>query len=423
MRGTGPPGALVTVLLGATLAWQAFVPLEAHLGSLDVPLADGAAMGVGLAWGLNRWVERRRPGSGWPRPPALGIGIPLLAASLVGWALVAAVRGGDGGAPPWPGLPVRVHDWARWPLFDVVVYGVALRAAVAAAGVPAVLGAEAAWFAGLSAFSLATSAYRILGGGATWIHVLLPWAHNHKSLAICLGVSWPLVWAWGRDEGAGPRRRAGSHVLVALGICATLLSFSRTALLAAAVGGAALWLGTPRSRPGRPASRPLVAGALAAGLAAATLAVLPRLLGLERLVDSTSTRIWLLGKAISLVGESPWTGVGPGGFVAAPAPVPAPLEVVAGLGPHGLLESLAAELGLPGLLLGSALATVTLLRLAPAATGPVPRACFATAAALLLSVLLSTETWTHTTWIPWAICLGLSPAPSGKYQPARSGSP
>ncbi|MCK6526158.1 O-antigen ligase family protein [Myxococcota bacterium] len=412
----------MAVLVGATLAWQAFVPLEVSLGSLDVPLADGAAMGVALAWGLDRWAGRRRSGGGWARPPAVGRGVALLAVSLVAWALVAAVWAGDGGAPPWLGFPVRVHDWARWPLFDVVVYGVALRAAVAALGAPAVLGAEAAWFVGLSAFCLATSAYRILGGGATWIHVLLPWAHNHKSLAICLGVSWPLVWAWGRDEGAGPRRRAASRALVALGIAAVLLSFSRTALLAAAAGGAALWLGGARPRPGRLSSRPLVTGALAAGLAAAALAVLPRLLGLERLVDSTSTRIWLLGKAFSLVGESPWTGVGPGGFVGASAPVPAPSEVVAGLGPHGLLESLAAELGLPGLLLGGALAATTLLRLVPATTGPVPRACFATGAALLLSVLLSTETWTHTTWIPWAICLGLSPAPSGKSGASR-GSP
>ncbi len=144
------------------------------------------------------------------------------------------------------------------------------------------------------------------------------------------------------------RLRSSAFVLIAAGLAVTR---SRGAILAAAVGCAALWLAGFRARRTAFTGPALTAGGLA--FVAGVTAVLRALPGG---IPGLGGRVFLWSAALALVREHPWTGVGLGGFAPAFPTVAATVLRASAFGtfPLGAVElahnsylQLAAEAGLP----------------------------------------------------------------------------
>jgi hypothetical protein len=224
----------------------------------------------------------------------------------------------------------------------------------------------------------------ILGGYLALALVLLPWV-------------------------LGTRRRAWAGVSVGLLLAGGLLvSFSRAAWLAAAVGLGVWWLTATRRRiPWR---------LVASGLAVLTLVLLVSPVGalvgvrlsprpandLER--GSIEQRLSLDRSALSLIKRHPTLGVGAGNF--GEASLAEGLQAIFGEPAHSVPLLIVAETGVPGALAGLALAVGVLLvaRRSPAA--------LAGCCALTVLMLLDHYLWTMApgrviAWAPLAVVAAL----------------
>lgn len=176
---------------------------------------------------------------------------------------------------------------------------------------------------------------------------------NPNVLAAFLVMSTGLSLGWSTDS-AVRQRRLALLLIAALSIVCIILTYSRGAWLALGVMGPLLLLSG--RRPGR---RSLMFGALAIGILAflAQESLLPRfrsILGMFNPADSSVALRWALWEStLAMIDEHPWLGLGWGSyrfvypeydfFVQNP-------EVIIYHG-HNTLLSIAAEVGLPGMLL------------------------------------------------------------------------
>jgi len=166
---------------------------------------------------------------------------------------------------------------------------------------------------------------------------------------LLLAVGAALAVAW---EDRGPLLRGAAMGAATLAAVGVLLTRSRGALLAGAVGFAA-WIAIQRRgwRPQRRVWLPLGAIALLTVLAVLLSpvgTVLPRrFLGGNGLADSSFLWRWqILRWTWAMVRDHPWWGVGPGAFPVALTQYQR-LPYVSGENPHNLYLELAAEYGLP----------------------------------------------------------------------------
>lgn len=299
-----------------------------------------------------------------------------------------------------------LHHLVRKPLFLYLAYGVGLSWAVARV-VPrrTLIHAALAYVLLTAGLSLGASALRIAAGEALWFQKLDWITPNHKTLAVALAAWVPFVLGepW-RSAQRGPRlaaRIGGAAIILAL-----LASASKTALITAAFGLA--WH-LPRARP--LSTRPrLLVPLLAAALGLAVFS--PLLLQSRAMLDAARSRYSLNVRAWEMFSRDPLFGSGTGMNVVTEM-VTFPHYRVNGVDAHGVVQKIASETGLMGLLSFGAFTWSTgaaLRRRAWRRGGPAGRdwGLWGTWAALHVNLLLSTETFSPTHWVPLGLCWGLS---------------
>lgn len=385
-------GAVVAAV-ATVLTTQAYVDLELSADlwgwQANAPVVDIAGLFllvvVGAAWrggmlGPLQW-----------RPPAPAAWLALIA---------VAVAGLPGALFPL----VSAHAIARRAVFAWLVYGVALSLAAATLLSAARLRALVLFGAALTAaVSVGTSVLRIVGGDALWYQPLAHLTPNHKTLAVSLAGWLPLVFAWARSTGAG---RTAARAVALAAVAAIALSLSKTAMLAAAFAVGWHW---PSRRP--LATRlHLVVPALVGGALLAYYS--PLLIDSKVMLDAARSRHSLNERAWMLFTADPLLGAGLGANTLVEL-VTFPHYRVNGVDAHGVIQKIASETGLLGLLAWSAFtATVgrRLWRLQGRSLWH--HAALGTFFGLHLQLLVSTETFAPTHWAPLAICWGLSFRPA-----------
>ena len=381
--------ALLTGLAVGILLAQDLIDLEltAPIGAwqLNVPLADLLALLL-LLLALPRLLRERIP---WPG--AVGAGLLLLACLL---SLHGAIAPAEG-----------LHTLVRKPLFCYLAYGVGLAWVVARALPSTALRAGLLGWVGLTAgLSIATSVARIASGDALWFAVIMHITPNHKTLAVALAAGLPLLRAPALGEGRL------SRFFIGLALVAIALSASKTAWLATLVGAGLYW---PRARPlcWRPA---LVLPLLAIGLALAYYA--PLIVDSRAMLDAARSRHSLDLRAWQMFAAHPLVGSGIGMNVLIEQ-VTFPHYRVNGVDAHGLIQKVGSEtgaLGLTGylLFLGAVLRDLR-LRWTGGLGAPAYTA-LATVITLHFTLLFSTETWSMTQWIPFAVAWGIAHREAGR---------
>lgn len=383
---------LILILgVGLILLSHGFIDLEwaVDLGRwhMNAPVADLVALAL-LPIGVALAMRDRQAPPGWR-----GYGLFLLACAIS--LSAASVRS------------EALHHLLRKPLFLYLAYGVSLAAIVRRLGLGTPLIAAILGFSLVtSGVSLASSLERIGAGDALWFQALSGLTPNHKTLAVALSAWVPLLIHLCGVKDA--RLRAIGRATLGLALLSILASASKTAWITAAFGVA--WR-FPRTRP--VASRPaLVLPGLAVGLGLALYA--PLLLGSKAMLDAARSRHSLNVRAWEMFADHPLFGSGTGMNVLHEM-VTFPHYRVNGVDAHGVLQKVASETGLVGLA-GYAwfvLAMARGLRDASRQAGPdsAERALFGVFLALHLNLLLSTETFSPTHWVPLALCVGLARTP------------
>ena len=384
---------VVLGLLGAVLLTQSFIDLElsASLGGwvANAPLADLGALGL-----LGAAVLCRTVGPWKNLPGVRGYGA---------FALVALASAGVSFAPG-----DAVHAWLRRIVVPFAACGVGVAAwARAPALRPRLCQLLVLWMATTAAVSLGSSLARVAGGNALWFSALEGLTPNHKTLAVSLAGGLPLV-LFQRDG-----RRSVDAVL-GLALVAIALSLSKTAWITAALALALFFpQGRPLARrPGRTA--PLVLLAMVAALLA------PVVLGSRAMLDAARSRHSLNKRAVAMVLDRPVLGQGPGTNVLVEQ-VTFPDYRVNGVDAHGVLQKVASETGLLGLgtygwfWVGTTGLLVRRWRAAGARYEGASWGALATHATLTSNLLLSTEAFSCTHWVPFGVAVGLSAA----VRPAR----
>lgn len=380
--------ALALGLLALVLWTQSFIDLELALDlgpwHMNAPVADLAALTL-LPLGL--WLRRQAPvpAPGWP-----GYLLFLLA------GLLSARHAIDPHA--------SLHHLLRKPIFLFLAYGCAIPVVVRLAP-PRMLAAGLLGGAALTSLvSLGSSALRIAAGDALWFQALAGLTPNHKTLAVALAGQLPLLLGLPRLLELGPRAELARRLTLALVLAALLGSASKTAWITAAFGVA--WF-LPQPRP--LATRPrLLAPLVALGLGLALYA--PLLTKSRAMLDAARSRHSLNVRAWEMFERHPLTGSGSGMNVVEEM-VTFPHYRVNGVDAHGVLQKVASETGLVGLLgyLGFVvlMARPLVARSRAEGTGGPAWVLLACFAALHLNLLLSTETLSPTHWAPLALLWGL----------------
>lgn len=368
---------LVAVVL---LAWP-YIALELALPlgpwQANAPLADLAALAL-----LGRVLVGRPSAAGFRLPGPVGYAV-LLTAGLL--ALPAALDARD-----------SLHVLVRKPVFLYVVYGGALAYVVARQLSVATLRALLIAAVTLAAtISLATSIARFAEGNALWFSAIEGLTNNHKTLAVAIAPTLPLL--------IGLRRGRLDDAVVALVLAALALSMSRTSWITAAVGLAycVRWRGrTLASRPG------LVVATVALG---AALAVYGPLLARSTVqLDAARSRHSLDVRAWAMFAAHPLAGMGAGTNVRYEQQT-FPHYRVNGVDAHGVVQKVGSEFGLLGLAGYAAFVGAMARRVrARAGAGGVDQGAWGAFVALHANLLFSTETFSQTHWIPLGVVWGLS---------------
>ncbi len=375
MTGTSPLDRGLFTLSALAFAAHPFVSLGVGIGPWNAPVTDVLAVVIfplALVKAKGQWTSGASVGS-------LLEGCTPFLPFLVWTAMILVFV---------PDPNRAIHDFLRQPLFHILAYGWALPLALRGVGKARLMGWIAPLVAALGLILAWTSAYRILGGGLTWIHDLRPLTTNHKTLAVALAPWLPLL--------ASRWHRSSDRSALALGMGGALVSISRASW---AAGGVGLVLGVFQG--GKWMRRPLRAAAILGGILV-LLAALPQFLPSQRLRDASITRQALWEKALQEGLEHPLTGAGPGGFPLLPLSPGSPVEAT-GLDAHGFGAKVLSETGWIGLLLF----TLALGRVGQrvARRDPVLGACMA---AWLVGLSQSTDTFSCAGWMPLAVILALS---------------
>jgi O-antigen ligase len=379
---------VVLVLVAAVILTQDLIDLELSLdiGSwhANAPIADILAL-VLLPLSL---VAIRTREEGWPQAPA-----PIAYALFVGASLLSVATS----VAPAESL----HHVVRKTTLLYLSYGVGLAFAVARIVPPRfVYRATVAYAIAMAGLSLGTSALRVAAGDALWFQAIEGITPNHKTLSVALA-AWVPWLALGSEEHGWRRASRVALVLVAAAI---VLSVSKTAIITLFLAGMLL---VPRERP--LATRPKV---VLPSLVVAYLIslVAPLLLSSRSMLDAARSRHSLNLRAWEMFLRHPVSGSGSGSNVLYEM-VTFPHYRVNGVDAHGVIQKIASETGILGLLAYVAfvvLATRGLWRRwdrRPLGAG-YPE--LATWALLHLNLLLSTEAFSPTHWIPLGIVWGSS---------------
>lgn len=399
-----PPPALAlvaTLLVAAILLAHPYIDLAlarslplpgGRTWHADAPVADLAALAL-LPLALA--AALRSPAAA--RPPLPGTLGWLL---LLGASALSVAHAMDPGA--------AVHHLVRKPLLAWLLYGVGMSWAAALLVRRRPLEALAALsLLLLTAISLLTSVQRIALGDALWFQPLAGLTPNHKTLAICLAGWMPLVLGAALDPVRPGRERKLAATLGGLAGLAILASASKTAWLGTGLG---LGLLLPRDRP--LAWRPrLLVPLVILGLALAYYA--PILVHSRTMLDAARARHSLDLRAWRMFAAHPLSGSGTG-MSTVYEMVDFPHYRINGVDAHGALQKVAGETGLLGLG-GLVLFTVQVGRSLLARWGEERRArpalpptrllswaSFSTFVVLMSLLLLSTELFTPTHWVPLA---------------------
>lgn len=396
--------AVAVVLLGhpyidLTIALDLPLP-GGRTWAADAPVADIAALAL---LPVAMWTWATGPRGGFTPPGPLGWALLLLA------SLLSLAHALDPGA--------ALHHLVRKPLLVYLLYGLGLSwivAQVLPRGLARPLVLTSLAVAAL--VSLASSAGRFLAGDGLWYQALAGLTPNHKTLAVCMAGWVPLLLAWRREPDPPPARRAALAATTALVLAAVLASVSKTAWLGA---GLALALHFPQARP--LAWRPrLIVPVAALGLALAYYA--PVLLQSRTMLDAARSRHSLNVRSWQMLRAHPLVGSG-SGMSTHVEMATFPHYRVNGVDAHGAPQKVGAEtglLGLTGLALFVAGAGRRLLRrfhderrLHPDSepTALPAYAALATFAVLHGQLLLSTELFSPTHWVPLATAWGLAQVP------------
>ena len=413
-----PRNALVlacTLAVGLVLLTHPFIDLGLALDlplpggrtwAADAPVADVAAL---VLLPLCLLAVLRTPG---PRPVTPG---------LAGWGLLllASAASIHNAIDPQAAL----HHLVRKPLLVYLLYGLGLSWAVARLlPGPRTRGGVLAALTATALLSLASSVGRFLAGDGLWFQAIEGLTPNHKTLAVCLAgwlpllLSWRQGWAPGRMGPPSPAWQArATHLALALSLAAVLASVSKTAWLGA---GLALALAFPRARPlaWRPA---LLVPALVLGVALAYYS--PLLLRSRTMLDAARSRHSLNVRSWQMLRAHPLFGAGTGMSTRVEMAT-FPHYRINGVDAHGAPQKVGAESGLMGLaglalFVGGAGRRLLLryrqaCRAAPdqdPTTLPAYGA-LATFAVLHGQLLLSTELFSPTHWVPLATAWGLAEA-------------
>lgn len=351
------------------------IPVGQH--EVNLPVADAAALCL-----LALMVVQPKPAATFPASHRFYLLFLLLGGLSAFYASNSAVA---------------LHDWLRKPVFSGLAYGLALAGTVSL--LPSTETLRRALLAGcalVATISLATSVQRIVGGDALWFGAIAGLTNNHKTLAVALAPALVLCWGWQRDN--------ATRMVVGLGVAALALSVSRTAWIAAAVGSCwfIVWGGKTLA-----ARRGLVFAVLIAGVLGATYS--PLLTQSFAQLDALRSRHSLDLRAWRLFTENPILGAGAGASVRDEAQT-FPHYRVNGVEAHGVIQKVASEHGLVGLLAYGAFvasAAQAVRRRHRDGCGVWPAFV-----ALHANLLLSTETFTQTHWAMFGLLTGLVARPS-----------
>ena len=376
------------LVLAAIVLSQSFIDLEVviPLGarSFNAPIADWAAL-ILLPLAAVGWLRRERT----PLPGLAGYTLMLLAAIASVTVSIAPSE--------------ALHHLIRKPLFFYLTYAFGLVWLIRHHTPTTTLWRLLiAWVLSIAGLSLLTSAMRILAGDALWFSTIAGLTPNHKTLAIGLSTALPLL--------LGRRGEAPGRILdlaIAGAFAAILMSASKTAWII--TGFSVAWF-VPATRPFSTRLR-LVMPALVLAIALAYYA--PVLLGSKAMLDAARSRHSLNSRAWSMFAAHPLIGSGTGMNVLVEQ-VTFPHYRVNGVDAHGVIQKVASETGLVGLVGYGwfSLATLGALRRRWKHSGDgfsgTPYGAMGCVSALQISLLLSTETFSQTWWIPMSVAWGLA---------------
>ncbi len=369
--------ALVGFCLIAAPYIDAEVSLQLWGWAANAPLADGAAL-LSLLFAGALWLWRR------PRWDVLGV------VEALGWGMLWAVgvaNAGFGADLPGEG-PDALHTLVRKPIFLCLAWRYGFAEVVRAClvrGQPTFVMRALAFACVVCALVLCvSSAQRIVAGEALWWRAIEGLTNNHKTLAVFLAPTLPLL--------------SGPVMAVVLG--AIVLAWSKASWVTAlfCVGWTTL--------RGRTRAWVLGAGTL---LALMALSVLPYLARSPEQIDSLRSRMSLNRRAWDMAMAHPWLGYGAGTNVRYEVST-FPDYRVNGVDAHGVIAKLVSEFGIVGFAAWSVATMAIGLRLwrrAPAGQG-LDHAILGAFLALHLNLLTSTEAFSQTHWAVLGLLCGLS---------------
>jgi hypothetical protein len=381
-------GSVVLVLVAAVILTQDLIDLELSLDlgpwHANAPIADILAL-VLLPLTL---VAIRARGERWPAAPA-----PIAYALFIGASLLSISTS----VAPAESL----HHVVRKTTLLYLSYGIGLSFAVARIVPPRIVyRATVAYAIAMAVLSLGTSALRVAAGDALWFDAIKGITPNHKTLSVALA-AWVPWLALGSDE-HGWRRT--SRVALGLVAVAIFASVSKTAIITMLLGAMLL---VPRERP--LALRPKVVLPLLGGAYVLSL-LAPLILSSRSMLDAARSRQSLNVRAWEMFLRHPISGSGSGSNVFYEM-VTFPHYRVNGIDAHGVIQKIASETGILGThayVSFVVLATRGLWRRWDRRPLGVGYPELATWALLHLNLLLSTEAFSPTHWIPLGIVWGSS---------------
>ncbi len=370
---------LACVLAGIAILTYPYIDLSVAIPiaswHMNAPVGDIAVSLLIAVVAADALLTRRAP---LPLPGWIGYAVLVVAGML---ALPAAID-----------AHASLHTLVRKVIFSWIAYGGAI-ALVVARVLPDV------WLRRLvraslttvALLSLATSLGRILAGNTLWFSAIEGLTNNHKTLAVAMAPVAVLAWSWrGRlDRG-----------VAALAFVAIALSLSRTAWIASAVGICFFVVVRGRPLANRHGVLPAV---VVFGFLVATYG--PILSGSVTQFDALRSRHSLDRRAWEMFAAHPIVGMGAGSGVLVVQET-FPDYRVNGVETHGVVQKVGSEHGLVGLL-GYALFFGAMARRVRShhhdGNGVWP-----TFLALHANLLLSTEAFTLTHWLPLGLVWGLA---------------
>lgn len=371
--------AALAVLTFPYIGLEYTVSLGAH--TLNVPFADLAALALLPLAALSWRPALAVPLPGWPG------WLLLVLAGVVGALTVAPDRGD------------ALYALLRKPVFLYLAWGGGFAWVVARALPPAWLRVALEVSATIASLVLIwSSVSRIEAGNSLWWSAIAGVTNNHKTLAVALVPTVPLLL------GLAPSGDRRSLPVVGLILVGLVLSVSRTSWITAAFA-----LSFFIHFRGRPLAdrRGLAVVLVAAGILASLYG--PLLMGSVAQLDAARSRHSLDKRAWAMFQEHPLFGNGVGTNVSFIQNT-FPDYRVNGVDAHGALQKIGSELGLVGiagwlLLNGAVFYTLRSRALAGARLDHAVYVCFL---ALHVNLLLSTETFSQTHWAMIGLCWGLA---------------